>query len=154
MAPLRASDEDRERTVAALHRATTLGYLNLQEFEDRLDGVYRAAYLRDLDTLLADLPGAPRPSSQWSPSTRWSPSSARVRSASPARAPRPFRWSPLPLTLRVGLGVLLAVLALAALAQLWFPPLPLIIVGVFFWRRGHHRHCWGGRAARWPAEFA
>src|SRR5579884_2250817 len=59
---MRASDEDRNRVVVALRRATTVGYLTLDEFEERVGAVFRSRYLTDLDALLEDIPGAPRPS--------------------------------------------------------------------------------------------
>jgi hypothetical protein len=153
MAAVRASDADRERVVDALRRATTLGYLNLQEFEDRLDGVYRATYLADLDGLLADIPGAARPSI----------GPASVRSAAPAAPPRrnlpdwARSWgalSPVQLAFRVGLCVLAVTAIAGVLAEVWFP---LVLVGFFVWRRSHRRHAWYGRygrCGRWPTEFA
>ena len=159
MAAVRASDADRERVVDALRRATTLGYLTLQEFEDRLDGVYGATFLTDLDPLLADIPGAPRPS------TGTASIRATTAPPSPPRPnvpPWPRSWSalsPVPLAFRVGLAVLAVVAVTGALAQLvFFPPLPLLLIGLFVWRRGHRRHGWCGarasRVSRWPTEFA
>ena len=55
---LRASDEDRERAVAALREHLAVGRLTLEEFNDRLDGAYAARTTGELDLLLADLPGA------------------------------------------------------------------------------------------------
>ena len=52
----RASDQDRERTAAALgeHYAARL---TLEEFQERLDKAYAAKTLGDLDDLMTDLPG-------------------------------------------------------------------------------------------------
>jgi uncharacterized protein DUF1707 len=54
---IRASDEDRSRTAAALGEHYAAGRLTLEEFHERLDEVYAATTLGELDRLLADLPG-------------------------------------------------------------------------------------------------
>ena len=56
---LRASDDDRQRVVAALERHTTAGRLSLDEFSERVSLVYAAATRSDLDQLTADLPAEP-----------------------------------------------------------------------------------------------
>jgi hypothetical protein len=56
---LRASDDDRQRVVAALERHTTAGRLSLDEFSERVSLVYAAATQSDLDRLTADLPAEP-----------------------------------------------------------------------------------------------
>jgi Domain of unknown function (DUF1707) len=53
---LRASDEDRDRTASLLREHHALGRLNAQEFGERLDGVFAAKTIGDLDGLLSDLP--------------------------------------------------------------------------------------------------
>lgn len=53
---IRASDEDRSRTAAALGEHYAAGRLTLDEFQERLDGVYAATTLGELDHLMADLP--------------------------------------------------------------------------------------------------
>ena len=58
---LRASDDDRQRVVAALERHTTAGRLSLDEFSERVSQVYAAATQSDLVRLTADLPAEPAP---------------------------------------------------------------------------------------------
>lgn len=53
---LRASDTDRERTAELLREHHAVGRLTAQEFEVRLDKVFAARTLGELDALLADLP--------------------------------------------------------------------------------------------------
>jgi len=54
---IRASDEDRSRTAAALGEHYAAGRLTLEEFQERLDKVYAATTLGELGRLVADLPG-------------------------------------------------------------------------------------------------
>jgi Domain of unknown function (DUF1707) len=54
----RASDADRDRTVAALREHLAAGRLTLEEFEERMDKACAAKTLGELDSLMADLPGA------------------------------------------------------------------------------------------------
>lgn len=56
---LRASDEDRQRTVAELERHTAAGRLSLDEFSERVGRVYSAATHGDLVRITHDLPAAP-----------------------------------------------------------------------------------------------
>ena len=58
---LRASDDDRHRVVAELHRHTTAGRLTLDEFSERAGAVWAARTLGDLATLTRDLPALPDP---------------------------------------------------------------------------------------------
>jgi hypothetical protein len=53
---IRASDADRDRTAAALREHMAAGRLTNGEFDDRLDKVYAAKTLGDLDAVMADLP--------------------------------------------------------------------------------------------------
>ncbi|MFG2052228.1 DUF1707 domain-containing protein [Micromonospora sp. NPDC048935] len=53
---LRASDDDRNRVVAELHRHTAAGRLTLDEFSDRAGAVWTARTLGDLAALTRDLP--------------------------------------------------------------------------------------------------
>ena len=53
---LRASDADRERTAQLLREHHAVGRLTAEEFDGRLDKVFAAKTLGDLDALLADLP--------------------------------------------------------------------------------------------------
>jgi hypothetical protein len=53
---LRASDADRERTAQLLREHHAVGRLTAEEFESRLEQVFQARTLGELDVLLADLP--------------------------------------------------------------------------------------------------
>jgi Domain of unknown function (DUF1707) len=53
---IRASDADRDRTVAALREHLAAGRLTIEEFDERLDQAYAAKTLGELDGLMADLP--------------------------------------------------------------------------------------------------
>jgi hypothetical protein len=53
---VRASDADRERTVALLREHHAVGRLTAEEFSERVDKAFAARTLGDLEVLLADLP--------------------------------------------------------------------------------------------------
>ena len=53
---LRASNQDREQVAVALHAAMAEGRLEVGELEQRLDEVYRAKTLGELEPLTRDLP--------------------------------------------------------------------------------------------------
>jgi DUF1707 SHOCT-like domain len=53
---LRASDADRERTAQLLREHHAVGRLTAEEFDERLNKVFVAKTLGELDELLADLP--------------------------------------------------------------------------------------------------
>ncbi len=53
---IRASDADRDRTVAALREHLAAGRLTTEEFDERLDKAYAAKTLGELDALMVDLP--------------------------------------------------------------------------------------------------
>lgn len=55
MAP-RAGDRDRENTAARLGQALAQGYLDLDEYEQRLQAVFQTRTTGELKQLLADLP--------------------------------------------------------------------------------------------------
>jgi hypothetical protein len=62
MAELRASDADRDRTVAALRHHAAAGRLTLDELDERSERAYSATTLAELADLHADLPAiATRP---------------------------------------------------------------------------------------------
>jgi hypothetical protein len=54
--PVRASDADRERTASQLREHHAVGRLDPEEFHERLDRVFEAKTVADLDELTADLP--------------------------------------------------------------------------------------------------
>jgi DUF1707 SHOCT-like domain len=53
---IRASDEDRDRTVSLLREHHAAGRLTAEEFNERIDQAYEAKTLGELDELMADLP--------------------------------------------------------------------------------------------------
>ncbi|MEU2789497.1 DUF1707 domain-containing protein [Streptomyces sp. NPDC007100] len=63
-AELRASDADRDRIAEILREALAVGRLDAEEHAERIDLVYRAKTMGELEPLVRDLPaegGAPRP---------------------------------------------------------------------------------------------
>nr|WP_202500902.1 DUF1707 domain-containing protein [Streptomyces sp. SID5785] len=55
---MRASDADRDRIADILREALAEGRLDADEHAERIDGVYRAKTVGDLEPLVRDLPGA------------------------------------------------------------------------------------------------
>ena len=53
---IRASDAEREKTVAALRHAVGEGRITMAEFEERTTAAYSAKTRAELDVLTADLP--------------------------------------------------------------------------------------------------
>ena len=53
---LRASDADREATVARLHRALGDGLLDLDETDERVTAAYASRHRSELEPLVVDLP--------------------------------------------------------------------------------------------------
>jgi hypothetical protein len=64
---LRASDRDREATVAALREHAVDGRLTLEEFTDRMSAAYASRTSDDLAQLVRDLPARAAPSSRRRP---------------------------------------------------------------------------------------
>lgn len=58
---LRASDADRERVAQVLHKAMGEGRITLDELEERLDQVYSAKTLGELEPVTVDLPTTDAP---------------------------------------------------------------------------------------------
>src|SRR4051794_38796503 len=58
---LRASDADRERTVAFLRAEQAVGRLTVDELEERSAAAWAAVEVGELDALTRDLPAPPRP---------------------------------------------------------------------------------------------
>ena len=114
---LRASDADRERVVDVLRRHTAEGRLTPEELEERLETVYAARTLGDLEAPVHDLPPEPAPRSPRRP------------------VPRPGR------ILGVPLAVLLAVIVVAAVAAPGHAPFWLLwfVVPWMLCRRPRHR---------------
>jgi hypothetical protein len=90
---LRASDADRERSVAALRHHAAAGRLTIEELDDRSERAYAAKTLRELAELHADLPSLatrpparprrmPRIPGRFAFTNRWrSPASAKATMA-------------------------------------------------------------------------
>ncbi|RFU84729.1 DUF1707 and DUF2154 domain-containing protein [Streptomyces triticagri] len=76
-ADLRASDADRDRFADILRDAMAEGRLTSEEFTDRIEGVYRAKTVGELEPLVRDLPAA-------------------RTGASAAPDPSPYRPAPIP----------------------------------------------------------
>ncbi|MER5947152.1 DUF1707 domain-containing protein [Streptomyces sp. NPDC001904] len=57
-ADLRASDADRDRIADILREALAEGRIDADEHAERIDGVYRAKTVGELEPLVRDLPGA------------------------------------------------------------------------------------------------
>ncbi|MEU6846465.1 DUF1707 domain-containing protein [Streptomyces sp. NPDC046716] len=74
---LRASDADRDRIADILREALAEGRLDADEHAERVDGVYRAKTVGELEPLVRDLPGAhaDRPSAASPRPTRPEPGS-------------------------------------------------------------------------------
>jgi hypothetical protein len=74
---MRASDEDRQRVVAALERHTGAGRLTLDEFAERVGAVSEARTLAELAAVVKDLPadaaagGPDRPENGQRPELLW-----------------------------------------------------------------------------------
>jgi len=54
---IRASDADRERVAERLRSAAGEGRLLTEELEERLEALFRSRTYRELDAIVADLPG-------------------------------------------------------------------------------------------------
>jgi hypothetical protein len=102
----RASDAERERTVARLHDAVGEGRLDLAEAEERTAAAYAARYRDELDPLLADLPGVGRLGGAESWSAIWESVVWRGRQA--VWGPEAAR--PTPQHCRAAVGVLVGAL--------------------------------------------
>jgi hypothetical protein len=56
---IRASDADRERAAETLREHFAAGRLNEEELSERVDGVYRATTMQEIEQLWGDLPRLP-----------------------------------------------------------------------------------------------
>ncbi|WP_240519241.1 DUF1707 SHOCT-like domain-containing protein [Amycolatopsis antarctica] len=73
---MRASDIDRERVAKILHTAMSEGRIDMGELEERLDVVYRAKTLDELEPVIADLPSSNRTGGIITPATSTAVSAA------------------------------------------------------------------------------
>jgi Domain of unknown function (DUF1707) len=132
---LRASDADRERTAQLLREHHAVGRLTAEEFNGRIEQVFQARTLGDLDALLADLPAIDLyqlPSAGIRPTRRGGsgPRGAGLVPAYdgqllPARDVHFFAWTAAT-AMAVVLWVVIAVLAGGAAA--WIPWFLLIVI--------------------------
>jgi hypothetical protein len=126
---LRASDADRERTAQLLREHHAVGRLTAEEFDARLEKVFPARTLGELDALLVDLPAIDLyqlPSAGIRP-RRGGGSGLRLPaddSLLPARAVPWITWASASTTL-VALWVAIGILAGGAA---WIPWFLLIII--------------------------
>ena len=149
---IRASDEDRERAIDILREATSRGYITLPEFEDRLGTALAATHLADLDPLLTDLPGTPRPSAGWTvPTPAGTGPGANPYGVPPGGlGPSAFPGGPvayrarnflatLPPVARVVLCVILVAMVASAAVQVLASGVWIIALIIFFCVRRSHR---------------
>ena len=121
--PVRAGDADRERVAELLRRNAAEGRLEAAELEQRLEAVYAATYVHDLDTPVADLP--PEPAARPAPAAR----TRAIRSGAIAGVP-----------LIILAVVLLAIITSATGAwMLWWLMWPIAIA---LGPRRRYRHGW------------
>jgi len=107
---LRASDADRERVAKFLREQHSVGRLNHDELEERVDRAYHAVTMGDLDRLIADLP---------QPNRRPAPRPVPVRHRSGARALLPVGFAALlALSAPTAAMVLFAVVAALGVAAI------------------------------------
>jgi hypothetical protein len=90
--PIRASDADRERTIALLREHAVEGRLTLEEFTDRMSSATQARTSNELEALARDLPSPQGSVARRRRPTRllfsmFSSTSARADSAYPAGLP-------------------------------------------------------------------
>jgi hypothetical protein len=137
---IRASDEDRERTAAALGGHYAAGRLTLEEFQERLDKAYAAKTLGELDDLMTDLPGT---DPGQLPATRPHPSGGpplpEPRAPGPVQAAGGGHYVILPLWLAVTLVI---VLLSGAGSAPWFLWAAVVLAVITLRRRtvsGPHR---------------
>lgn len=69
--PMRASDADRQATVAVLQDAMTRGLLTPAETSDRMRTAFAATHLRDLPPIVVDLPIAASVDTVNDTATQW-----------------------------------------------------------------------------------
>jgi len=150
---MRASDADRDRAASALREHHAVGRLTAEEFNERLDAVYAAKTMGDLEEQLSDLPAAdsyqlPVPSGKAPPPIR--PSNRHPKRGLPGSALWWAAWA-------TWLSVSLICFAVWVLAGAHGYPWPALVAGPWGavlgtrWLAGaaqHHDHGSGpGRRA-------
>ena len=146
---IRASDEDRSRTAAALGEHYAAGRLTLEEFQERLDKAYAATTVGELDNLMADLPGTDlgRLPGAWPPAAGGSPPLPQCRHPGPVQHPvgssslawREIWW--------FWLVIIFGIWLFSGASGPWFlwVALPLGFVMLGRWMAGGPRHSDRGR---------
>jgi len=141
---LRASDADRERTAQLLREHHAVGRLTAEEFDERLNKVFTAKTMVELDALLADLPAIDLyqlPSAGIRPARRGGSGQRLDRRADDALLPALITpWS----TWATGSALLVAlwvVVGIISGGAAWIPWFMLIIVpwGLALARRRPHQ---------------
>lgn len=127
-ATLRASDADREHVTKRLQQATTEGRLAPEELEQRLEGALSARTYGELDSVLADLPGAGR---------AFRARGHRERSALVRLRPALLAAVALPIALAIAVALVFAITGIFAAWALW------LAAGVFFFSRRRRRYLRG-----------
>jgi hypothetical protein len=126
---IRASDDDRERTVEVLRDAYAAGRLDLDEFDQRTTAAYAAKTWGNLRELTSDLPAQPRLGADLAESG--TPAPAAVDAGVRFAPRRPF----VPV-----LPIALVWLAVAAAAHATAAVIPLVLLSLFVLRAaGWHR---------------
>jgi hypothetical protein len=128
---IRASDDDRERTVEVLRDAYAAGRLDLDEFDQRTTAAYSAKTWNDLRELASDLPAEPRLGADLAAPDPDAPSPEAVGAGVQYAPRRPF----VPI-----LPIALVWLAIAAAAHATAAVIPLVLLSLFVvravgWRR-------------------
>lgn len=131
---VRASDADRDHTIALLRRHHVDGRLSWEEFSERLDGATRARTREDLRALLGDLPPLAEPNAPGGP--------APQPTGPGAAGPWSGWWRPWLVPPVVALAILAAVLFGGWAFGGWhgpyhhgfFPILPLLFWGLLLAR--------------------
>jgi hypothetical protein len=129
---MRASDAERERTATLLREHVAVGRLSAEEFEERLDKVFTAKTVGELDALLADLPGIDLyrlPSAEIAPRS-YRPGGGPGLTRRPDGSLTPFRvpaWTAWTATSAL-LVVLWLAVGIAAGGVTWIPWFLLIVI--------------------------
>jgi hypothetical protein len=128
---IRASDDDRERTVEVLRDAYAAGRLDPDEFDQRTTAAYSAKTWGGLRDLTSDLPAGPRLGADLAAPEADAPKPAAVDAGVQFGPRRPF----VPI-----LPIALVWLAIAAAAHATAAVIPLVLLTLFVvraagWRR-------------------
>ncbi|WP_370128934.1 DUF1707 domain-containing protein [Streptacidiphilus sp. EB103A] len=140
MAGMRASHADRERTVDVLKAAYAEGRLTPDEYNDRVEQIYRSQTYGELSGVIQDLPSGPMPVPYLTPApvipAVFAPAPGGYPLPGPYAYGRPFDpysvnpYAPPPRLRRTnGLAVAALVLGLAELPTLGVTALPALICG-------------------------